>query len=59
MPVSLRDLDKTLKELLKPEDFADFCPNGIQIEGKGEIERIVTGVTGCRALVEAAIKKQG
>ena len=56
MPVSLRDIDKTLKELLKPEDFVDFCPNGIQIEGKDEIERIVTGVTASRALVEAAIK---
>jgi putative NIF3 family GTP cyclohydrolase 1 type 2 len=52
MPVSLRDIDKTLKELLKPEDFVDFCPNGIQIEGKDEIERIVTGVTASRALVE-------
>ena len=56
MPVSLRDIDKTLKELLKPEDFVDFCPNGIQIEGKDEIERIVTGVTASRALVQAAIR---
>ena len=56
MPVRLRDIDKTLRELLRPNEFSDYCPNGIQIEGKDEIKKIVTGVTACRALVEAAIK---
>ncbi len=56
MPVRLKDIDETLRELLKTDEFSDYCPNGIQIEGKGEIKKIGTGVTACRALVEAAIK---
>ena len=58
MPVTLKDIDKTLKELLKPDEFSDYCPNGIQIEGKDEIKKIVTGVTACRELIEAAIKEE-
>jgi len=58
MPVRLKDIDETLRELLKPDEFSDYCPNGIQIEGKDEIKKIVTGVTACRALVEAAIKEK-
>ena len=48
MPVRLKDIDITLKKLLKPEEFDDYCPNGIQVEGKGEIQKIVTGVTASR-----------
>ncbi|MBI2769587.1 MAG: Nif3-like dinuclear metal center hexameric protein [Burkholderiales bacterium] len=41
--------------LLQPERFRDYGPNGLQVEGKGEIARIVSGVTASRALIEAAI----
>ena len=41
--------------LLQPERFKDYGPNGLQVEGKGEITRIVSGVTASRALIEAAI----
>ena len=58
MPVRLKDIDTTLRKLLKPEEFDDYCPNGIQVEGKGEIQKIVTGVTASRALIEAAIVKE-
>jgi putative NIF3 family GTP cyclohydrolase 1 type 2 len=55
MPVNLKDLDETLKTLLKPELFNDYCPNGIQVEGKEVVGKIVTGVTASKALIEAAI----
>ena len=58
MPVRLKDIDITLKKLLKPEEFDDYCPNGIQVEGKEKIQKIVTGVTASRALIEAAIVKE-
>ena len=58
MPVRLKVIDETLRELLKPDEFSDYCPNGIQIEGKDEIKKIVTGVTACRELIEAAIKEE-
>jgi dinuclear metal center YbgI/SA1388 family protein len=41
--------------LLQPERFKDFGPNGLQVEGKPQVARIVSGVTASRALIEAAI----
>ncbi len=41
--------------LLEPERFKDYGPNGLQVEGKSEVRRIVSGVTASRALIEAAI----
>jgi dinuclear metal center YbgI/SA1388 family protein len=41
--------------LLQPERFTDYGPNGLQVEGKTEIRKIVSGVTASRALIEAAI----
>ena len=35
--------------------FTDYCPNGLQVEGREEIARIVTGVTASLALIERAI----
>lgn len=35
--------------------FTDYCPNGLQVEGRDEIARIVTGVTASLALIERAI----
>ena len=48
-------LEKYLAELLKPKLHRDYCPNGLQIEGKNEINRIITGVTASLALIETAI----
>jgi dinuclear metal center YbgI/SA1388 family protein len=44
--------------LLQPERFKDYGPNGLQVEGRAEIRRIVSGVTASRALIEAAIEAQ-
>ena len=41
--------------LLTPERFTDYGPNGLQVEGKAQIRKIVSGVTASRALIEAAI----
>lgn len=47
-----------LNELLKPHKIKDFCPNGLQVEGKKEITKIVTGVTASKALIDEAIAKK-
>ena len=44
--------------LLQPERFKDYGPNGLQVEGKQQVTRIVSGVTASRALIEAAIQQQ-
>ena len=42
--------------LLEPQRYRDYGPNGLQVDGKQEIRRIVSGVTASRALIEAAIE---
>ena len=44
-----------LNELLTPERVQDFCPNGLQVEGKTHIKKIVCGVTASQALIDKAI----
>ncbi|MBA3582553.1 MAG: Nif3-like dinuclear metal center hexameric protein [Gammaproteobacteria bacterium] len=41
--------------LLRVDDFRDYCPNGLQVEGRSEVQRIVAGVTASQQLVDAAI----
>ncbi len=45
-------------ELLQPERFKDYGPNGLQVEGQPVVRRIVSGVTASRALIEAAVQAQ-
>ena len=47
-----------LDELLSPCLFKDYCPNGLQVEGKTQIRKVVTGVTASQALVDAAVELQ-
>lgn len=45
-----------LDELLESVRFRDYCPNGLQVEGRDEVRRIVAGVTASQALLDAALK---
>ena len=49
------DFERYLNELLKPELVKDFCPNGLQIQGRETINKVVTGVTATQALIDKAI----
>ncbi|MEO1766248.1 Nif3-like dinuclear metal center hexameric protein [Thiobacter aerophilum] len=51
----LEDLDHYTRALLDVSRFRDYCPNGLQVEGRAEVLRIVTGVSASLALLEAAI----
>jgi dinuclear metal center YbgI/SA1388 family protein len=44
--------------LLEPHRFKDYGPNGLQVEGRPRIHRLVSGVTASRALIERAIEAQ-
>ena len=48
-------LVQTFDALLQPERFQDFGPNGLQVEGGQNVQKIVSGVTASLALIEAAI----
>jgi len=58
MSTTRDSLRQTLDALLQPERFKDYGPNGLQVEGKSDIRRIVSGVTASRALIDAAIAQQ-
>ena len=52
--VKTSDLVAYLNTILSVDNFKDYCPNGLQIEGRAEIKKIVTGVTSSMALLKAA-----
>ena len=49
------ELNNYCKTLLNVDDFKDYCPNGLQIEGQVEIKKIISGVSATLELIEAAI----
>ena len=51
------ELVSYLDRLLEPTKFKDYCPNGLQVEGRGEVGRIVAGVTASQALLDAAVAR--
>jgi len=53
--VTLKELVDYTNTLLSAGSFNDYCPNGLQVEGKPAVRRIVSGVTASLELVEAAI----
>ncbi|AXS81539.1 Nif3-like dinuclear metal center hexameric protein [Dechloromonas sp. HYN0024] len=46
-----------LDGLMTPGKFRDYCPNGLQVEGRSEITRLVAGVTASQALLDAAVER--
>lgn len=55
MTIQRVQLEAELTRLLQPRLFRDYCPNGLQVQGKNEINKLVTGVTASAALIESAL----
>jgi len=47
------DMVRWMNEYLDAEGFDDYCPNGLQIEGAPEVQRVVVGVSASQALFQA------
>ena len=47
-----------LDMLLDANRFKDYGPNGLQVEGRPEVRKLVTGVTASLALIDAAVAVQ-
>lgn len=47
-----------LETLLEPAKFHDYCPNGLQVAGKEQVQKIITGVTASQQLIDAAVDNQ-
>jgi dinuclear metal center YbgI/SA1388 family protein len=55
--ITLQDLFLYLQTLLSPQAFDDYCPNGIQVEGKQEVKRICFAVSASLATIEEAVRR--
>lgn len=54
----LNSIVEYCNDLLRIQEFRDYCPNGLQVEGRSEVNSIICGVTACQDLIEAAVDKQ-
>jgi dinuclear metal center YbgI/SA1388 family protein len=55
MAASNVEIETHIAGLLGVERFEDYGPNGLQVEGRTTVQRLVSGVTASRALIDAAI----
>ena len=56
--VTLQELTNYTHALLQVDRFQDYCPNGLQVEGNSEVNRIISGVTASQALLDIAAGKK-
>lgn len=56
--INQKELKTYLNNLLNANIIKDYCPNGLQVQGKKNIYIIVTGVSASLELIEAAIAKK-
>jgi len=54
---ALTEIIAHLDELLEPQRFDDYGPNGLQVPGRDEVSRIATGVSAGRELIERAVEQ--
>ncbi len=53
---TLHQLLRACDDLLQPERFRDYGPNGLHVEGRSEVRRLVSGVTASLGFIDAAIE---
>ena len=58
MSVSRNELEAYFSEVLKPQLFKDYAPNGLQVEGKNEINKVLSAVTASQNIIEQCIKEK-
>src|SRR5687768_4609111 len=51
----MNELETYLNQLLDIAHFYDYCPNGLQVEGRSEVYQLVSGVTASFDFLHAAV----
>ncbi|WP_089604530.1 Nif3-like dinuclear metal center hexameric protein [Acinetobacter piscicola] len=54
----LKEIIQWCDQTLKSHEFKDYAPNGLQIEGKPEVKKILCAVTASQDAIDAAIAQQ-
>jgi dinuclear metal center YbgI/SA1388 family protein len=58
MAIALTTLVEEADRFLGAARISDYCPNGLQVEGRPQVRRIVSGVTASQALLDAAVEAE-
>jgi len=56
--VATTELCAWLDKTLNAQAFTDYCPNGLQVQGRESVSHIIAGVTASEALIDAAIEEK-
>jgi dinuclear metal center YbgI/SA1388 family protein len=56
--VDLLQLVAELDDLLEADGAADYCPNGLQVEGRAQVGKIITSVSASRELFTIAVERE-
>ena len=51
------ELGAYVDNLLEAARYRDYCPNGLQVEGRAEVRRVVCGVTASQSLLDEAVRR--
>lgn len=57
MSAELSQIINWVNKWLETDRIKDYCPNGLQVQGKSDVSKILLGVTACQALIDQAIAK--
>jgi dinuclear metal center YbgI/SA1388 family protein len=55
---TLSQLNAAFDRVLQPQRFKDYCPNGLQVEGKADVRKLISGVTASLAFIERALDEK-
>ncbi|MFQ0997648.1 Nif3-like dinuclear metal center hexameric protein [Gilliamella sp. CG25] len=50
------ELQQIINHELQVERYRDYAPNGLQVQGRKQIKKVITGVTACQRLLDEAVK---
>lgn len=53
--LGLDELVKQLDILLEPQAYKDYCPNGLQVQGRQQVSKIATAVTASQNILDQAV----
>lgn len=55
--IKREELKEYLSEILRTSEYRDMCPNGLQVEGREEIYKVLTAVTPSLEVIEEAVRR--
>ncbi|KAA1192774.1 Nif3-like dinuclear metal center hexameric protein [Pseudohalioglobus sediminis] len=56
MSTPLTEVIKWLDDTLQPQQFRDYCPNGLQVEGRAQVRKLATAVTASQDVLDSAVE---